>query len=88
MVAPCGTTIVAQPLPQSVRLLKRDRGRGLQDVGVKLAHATGNVRDGRARDVALGNVSVEVSVGMTLVFLVLCLSTVRWMLKTGYRLKT
>jgi ABC-2 type transport system permease protein len=34
------------------------------------------------------DVSVEVSFGMTLVFLVLCLTTVRWMLKTGYRLKT
>ena len=33
------------------------------------------------------DVSVEVSVGMTLVFLVLCLGTVRWMLESGYRLK-
>jgi ABC-2 type transport system permease protein len=33
------------------------------------------------------DVSVEISVGMTLVFLVVCLATVRWMLKTGYRLK-
>ncbi len=34
------------------------------------------------------DVSVEVSAGMTLVFLIVCLATVRWMLKTGYRLKT
>ena len=33
------------------------------------------------------DVSVEVSAGMTLVFLIVCLATVRWMLKTGYRLK-
>jgi ABC-2 type transport system permease protein len=36
----------------------------------------------------VSDVSVEISVGMTLVFLLLCLATVRWMLKTGYRLKT
>ncbi len=36
----------------------------------------------------VSDVSVEVSAGMTLVFLVVCLATVRWMLKTGYRLKT
>ena len=34
------------------------------------------------------DVSVETSAGMTLVFLVVCLATVRWMLKTGYRLKS
>ena len=33
------------------------------------------------------DVGVEVSLGMTCVFLVICLATVRWMLKTGYRLK-
>jgi ABC-2 type transport system permease protein len=33
------------------------------------------------------DVSVELSMGMTLVFLVLCLVVVRWLLKTGYRLK-
>lgn len=33
------------------------------------------------------DVSVEVSVGMTLVFLLFCLGTVRWLLMTGYRLK-
>jgi ABC-2 type transport system permease protein len=33
------------------------------------------------------DVSVGVSFGMTLVFMVLCLGTVRWLLKTGYRLK-
>jgi ABC-2 type transport system permease protein len=35
----------------------------------------------------VSDVNLETSVGMTLVFLVLCLATVRWMLKTGYRLK-
>lgn len=35
----------------------------------------------------LSDVRVEVSFGMTLVFLSLCLGTVRWMLKSGYRLK-
>ena len=34
------------------------------------------------------DVNVEVSLGMTLVFLTLCLLVVRWMLKTGYRLKS
>jgi ABC-2 type transport system permease protein len=34
------------------------------------------------------DVSAEVSVGMTLGFSLVCLATVRWMLKTGYRLKT
>jgi ABC-2 type transport system permease protein len=36
----------------------------------------------------VSDVSVEVSAGMTLVFLMLCLATVWWMFKTGYRLKT
>jgi len=36
----------------------------------------------------VSDVSVEVSAGMTLVFLMICLATVRWMFKTGYRLKT
>jgi ABC-2 type transport system permease protein len=36
----------------------------------------------------VSDVSAQISAGMTLVFLVLCLATVRWMLKTGYRLKT
>jgi ABC-2 type transport system permease protein len=34
------------------------------------------------------DVSVELSGGMTLLFLVGCLTTVRWMLLSGYRLKT
>ncbi|HKQ71401.1 MAG TPA: ABC transporter permease [Polyangiaceae bacterium] len=34
------------------------------------------------------DVSVDVSLGMTLAFLLLCLVTARWMLITGYRLKT
>ena len=34
------------------------------------------------------DVSVEVSFGMTLGLLVVCLAIVRWLLKTGYRLKT
>jgi ABC-2 type transport system permease protein len=33
------------------------------------------------------DVSVGVSFGMTLVFMLLCLATVRWLLKSGYRLK-
>jgi len=36
----------------------------------------------------VSDVSVEVSLGMTLVFFVLCLGIVRWMFQTGYRLKT
>jgi ABC-2 type transport system permease protein len=35
----------------------------------------------------VSDVTVEMSAGMTLVFLVVCLATVRWMLKSGYRLK-
>jgi ABC-2 type transport system permease protein len=35
----------------------------------------------------VSDVSVEVSIGMTLVFLALCVVTVGWMFKTGYRLK-
>jgi ABC-2 type transport system permease protein len=34
------------------------------------------------------DVNVYVCVGMTLVFLILCLTVVRWLLKTGYRLKS
>ena len=33
------------------------------------------------------DVSVGISFGMTLVFMVLCLGVVRWLLKSGYRLK-
>ncbi len=36
----------------------------------------------------VSDVRVEISVGMTVLFLVVCLVTVRWMLKTGYRLKS
>lgn len=36
----------------------------------------------------VSDVSVGVSVGMTLVFLLACLIGVRWIFKTGYRLKT
>ena len=36
----------------------------------------------------VADVSVGVSVGMTLVFLLACLVGVRWIFKTGYRLKT
>jgi ABC-2 type transport system permease protein len=36
----------------------------------------------------IADVSVAVSVGMTLVFMALCLATVWWIFKTGYRLKT
>jgi ABC-2 type transport system permease protein len=33
------------------------------------------------------DVGVEISVGATVVFMLICLATVRWMIKTGYRLK-
>lgn len=36
----------------------------------------------------ISDVSVGVSLGLTLVFLALCLTTVWWIFKTGYRLKT
>lgn len=36
----------------------------------------------------LADVRVEVSIGMTLLFLTLCLTAVWWMFKTGYKLKT
>jgi len=36
----------------------------------------------------VSDVGVDVSLGMTSLFLVLCLLTIRWMFKTGYRLKT
>lgn len=36
----------------------------------------------------VSDVSVEISVGMTLGFLVACLLGVRWIFRTGYRLKT
>jgi ABC-2 type transport system permease protein len=36
----------------------------------------------------ISDVSLEVSMGMTLVFLGACLLVVRWMVKTGYRLKS
>lgn len=36
----------------------------------------------------VSDVDVSISVGMTLLFLALCLVVVRWIFKTGYRLKT
>ena len=36
----------------------------------------------------VSDVSVDVSITMTLIFLVACLAVVRWMFQTGYRLKT
>jgi len=36
----------------------------------------------------IADVSVAVSLGMTTVFLVLCLAIIGWMFKTGYRLKS
>jgi ABC-2 type transport system permease protein len=36
----------------------------------------------------ISDVSPRASVGMTVVFMVACLLTVRFMIKTGYRLKT
>ncbi|MGA8967082.1 MAG: sugar ABC transporter permease, partial [Pseudolabrys sp.] len=35
----------------------------------------------------IADVSHSVSVGMTLFFLVICLATVWWMFRTGYKLK-
>lgn len=35
-----------------------------------------------------GDVAVEISVGMTLVFLAVCLATIAWIFRTGYRLRT
>jgi len=35
----------------------------------------------------VSDVSIEVSVGMTLVFLALCLAAVWWIFRSGYRLK-
>ncbi len=35
----------------------------------------------------VSDVSIETSVGMTVVFLLLCLGAVHWLLKSGYRLK-
>ena len=35
-----------------------------------------------------GDVSIGVSIGATLLFLTLCLTTIFWMFRTGYRLKT
>ncbi|WP_198088731.1 ABC transporter permease, partial [Variovorax sp. E3] len=36
----------------------------------------------------ISDVSLPISMGVTLGFLALCLITVRWIFKTGYRLKT
>jgi ABC-2 type transport system permease protein len=36
----------------------------------------------------VADVSVAVSAGMTLLFMLLCLTAVWWIFKTGYRLKT
>jgi ABC-2 type transport system permease protein len=36
----------------------------------------------------ISDVSVAVSVGMTLVFMLVCLAAVWWIFRTGYRLKT
>ena len=36
----------------------------------------------------IADVSLEVSLAMTLLFLTICLALVRWIFKTGYRLKT
>jgi ABC-2 type transport system permease protein len=36
----------------------------------------------------VSDVSLPISMGVTLVFLALCLVTVRWIFKTGYKLKT
>jgi ABC-2 type transport system permease protein len=36
----------------------------------------------------VSDVSIAVSLGMTLLFLALCLAIVIWIFRTGYRLKT
>ena len=36
----------------------------------------------------VSDVSVELSVGMTFVFMILCLTTARWLIRSGYRLKS
>lgn len=36
----------------------------------------------------VADVSVALSLGMTLLFMLLCLAAVRWIFETGYRLKT
>ena len=36
---------------------------------------------------SIADVNVLVSLGMTLVFLTVCLLTIRWIFKTGYRLR-
>jgi len=36
----------------------------------------------------LSDVSVSLSLAMTLVFMTICLAIVAWIFKTGYRLKT
>jgi ABC-2 type transport system permease protein len=36
----------------------------------------------------ISDVSVGLSLGMTVVFMILCLAVIRWIFKTGYRLKT
>ncbi len=36
----------------------------------------------------ISDVSVEISAGMTVVFMLLCLVAVRWLLRSGYRLKS
>jgi ABC-2 type transport system permease protein len=36
----------------------------------------------------VSDVGVELSLGMTVIFMLLCLMTIRWIFKTGYRLKS
>ena len=36
----------------------------------------------------ISDVSMGISVGMTMVFMALCMATIAWIFKTGYRLKT
>ena len=38
--------------------------------------------------VAVADVSLSVSLGMTIVFLLACVAGIAWIFRTGYRLKT
>ena len=37
---------------------------------------------------SIADVSVPVSIGMTMLFLIVCVAIIAWIFKTGYRLKT
>jgi ABC-2 type transport system permease protein len=45
------------------------------------------VRAARHTEAEIADVSVFVSIGMTLAFLVICMVAIWWIFRTGYRLK-